>query len=72
MSQQLQKSLNLKMKQFLQHQQHQHQNLQTNQYILRFMFLEYHPPTKKGREISGLVEGAKGAVKSGMGNYLDF
>jgi hypothetical protein len=21
---------------------------------------------------SGLVEGAKGAVKSGMGNYLDF
>jgi Zn ribbon nucleic-acid-binding protein len=37
MSQQLQKGLNPKMKQFLQHQQHQHQNLQTYQYILRFI-----------------------------------
>ena len=52
MRQQLQKSLNPKMKQFLQHQQHQHQYLKTYQYILRLMFLEYHPPTKKGGNAS--------------------
>jgi predicted DNA-binding protein YlxM (UPF0122 family) len=33
MSRQLQKSLNPKVKQFLQHQHHQHQYLQTYQYI---------------------------------------